>query len=150
MEQTMIARFNPPWNDRRGVAALEFAVIAPLLFSIMFGVIEFGLVLNQYLTLTNATLVGAMQFAFSAGVDATPYTDAVNAVKAAAPNLTPLTISFSVNGTACSTDSGCGAALSGGTGYVSVSTSYSCAGLNFALNLLPNCTLTAQQTERVQ
>ena len=146
----MINRSRLPLYDRRGVAALEFAVIAPLLFSVMFGVIEFGLVLNEYLTLTNATLVGAMQFAFSAGVDATPYTDAVNAINAAAPNLTPLRIAFSVNGTACGTDTACQTAMSNGTGYVTVSTSYSCAALNFALNLLPNCSLTAQQTERVQ
>jgi Flp pilus assembly protein TadG len=150
MEHTMISRYGLPRNDRRGVAALEFAVLAPLLFSIMFGVIEFGLVLNQYLTLTNATMVGAMQFAFGAGVDATPYTDAVNAINAAAPNLRPLRITVSVNGTACATDTGCGTALSSGTGYVTVSTSYSCAALNLALNLLPSCNLTSQQTERVQ
>ena len=98
-------------KDRRGVAALEFALIAPMLLLTMFGIAELGIVLNQYLTLTNAAVVGATQFAFSAGVDGTPYTDAVNAINAAASNLTPLTITLSVNGTGCTTDAGCGLAL---------------------------------------
>ena len=137
-------------KDRRGVAALEFALIAPMLLVTMFGIAELGIVLNQYLTLTNAAVVGAKQFAFSAGVDGTPYTDAVNAINAAASNLTPLTITLSVNGTGCTTDAGCGLALAAGAGYVTVTATHSCAAMNFAFNLLPNCSLTSQETERVQ
>lgn len=44
---------------RRGTAVVEFAVMAPVLFMVLFGVIEFGLALNQYLTLTNAVPAGA-------------------------------------------------------------------------------------------
>jgi Flp pilus assembly protein TadG len=129
---------------------MEFAIIAPVMFLLVFGIAEFGIVMNQYLTLTNATIVGAMQMAYSAGVDAKPYTDAVAAIQTAAPNLTPLTITLSVNGTNCTTDAGCVTALAGGTGYVTVTTSYSCAALNLYANFLPNCNLSAQQTERVQ
>ena len=67
--------------DRRGVAALEFAMVAPLLFLLFFGIIEAGTLFYQYMTLTNAVSTSAAQFAFSAGVDATPYTDAVGTVK---------------------------------------------------------------------
>jgi Flp pilus assembly protein TadG len=137
-------------KDRRGVAALEFALIAPALFTVVFVGAEFAMVLNEYLTLTNAAIVGASQFAFSAGVDGTPYTDAVNAVKAAATTLTPLTITLSVSGAACATDAACEAALAGGVGYVTVKATYSCAATNLILNLLPDCTLTSQETERVQ
>jgi Flp pilus assembly protein TadG len=140
-----------PWQkDRRGVAALEFGLIAPALFLLLFGGVEFGIVLNQYLTLTTATIAGATQFAFSAGVDATPYTDAVAAIETAAPGLTPLTITLSVNGTGCTSDAGCVTALAGATGYVTASASYSCSASNIVLNLLPNCTLMSQETERVQ
>jgi Flp pilus assembly protein TadG len=137
-------------KDRQGVAALEFAVVAPVLLLIMFGMAEFGIVLNQYLTLTNATIVGASQFAFSAGVDGTPYSDAISAINTAATGLTPLTITLSVNGTQCTTDTGCQAALAGGVGSVTVTATYSCAAMNIVFDLLPNCTLTSQATERVQ
>ena len=138
-------------RDRRGVATLEFALVAPILFLVMFGTVKYGIVLSQYLTLTNATLMGARQFAFSAGVDAAPYTDAVSAVRTAAPNLTPLVITTAVNGTGCSTDAGCATALSGNIGKpVTVTASYSCAAMNIIFDLLPNCTLRSQQTERVQ
>ena len=141
------------WKDRRGVAALEFALVTPMLCLLIFGAAEFSIVLNQYMTLTNATIVGAMQFAFSAGVDSTPYTDARTAIATSAPSLTPLTITLKVNGTTCGSDAACSTALTGATGYVTVSASYSCAAINsivISYNLLPGCTLTSQQTERVQ
>lgn len=138
------------WQDRRGSAALEFGLIAPILFTVMFGIAEVGIVLNQYATLTQATIVGAMQLAFSAGVDGSPYTNTVSAIQSAAPNLTPLTIVLSVNGTACGNDTACRTALAGGTGFVTVTTTYSCAAINIVFDLLPDCSLTARQTERVQ
>ena len=138
-------------KDRRGTAALEFGLVAFPLLLIVFGGAELAMVLNQYLTLTNATIVGAEQFAFSAGVDATPYTDAVSAITNAAPTLTPLTITLSVNGTTCATDAACAPALSAaGTVYVTAKATYSCAAINLVFNLLPNCNLTAIETERVQ
>jgi Flp pilus assembly protein TadG len=154
----MISRFSPLGDlcgqDTRGMAAVEFALIAPVLLLLTFGMAEVGIVLNQYLTLTNAAVVGAAQLAFSAGVDATPYTDAVNAIKAAAPNLTPLPITVLVNGMPCSSDTTCATALStaqtGGAGSVTVTATYSCLAMNIVYNLLPGCTLTAQETQRVQ
>jgi Flp pilus assembly protein TadG len=137
-------------KDRRGTSALEFAIIAPVLFLVVFGEAEFGIVLSEYFTLANAVGSGAMQFAFSAGVDATPYTDAVSAITTAAPTLTPLTITLSVNGTPCTTDVACAPALSAGTGYVTAKATYPCASSQVVYDLMPGCTLMAQQTERVQ
>lgn len=139
-------------KDRRGTAALEFGLVAFPLLLVVFGGAELAMVLNQYLTLTNATIVGAEQFAFSAGVDATPYADAVSAIEAAAPTLTPLGITLVVNGAVCTDTSSttCATALSGGTGYVTVTVTYSCAAINLVFNLLPDCRLTAKETERVQ
>src|ERR1700719_4691912 len=98
----------------RGAALVEFALIAPMLLLIVLGTAQFGLTLGQYVMLTNAVGVGAMQFAVSRS-DTTPYTDTVNAVKAAATTLTPasLTITLSVGSpmTACTTDGACATAL---------------------------------------
>jgi Flp pilus assembly protein TadG len=142
------------WRDRRGVAAMEFVLVAPVLLMIIFGGAELAIALNRYMTLTNAAIVGAKQLAFSAGISATPYTDAVNAIQGAASSLNPpldtSKITLSVNGTACNTDAVCGTALQPGTGFATASVTYSCTGLNMFFNLLPGCTMSSQQTERVQ
>lgn len=44
---------------QKGTAAVEFAIIAPLLFTILFGIIEFGLLLYDKQVITNASREGA-------------------------------------------------------------------------------------------
>ena len=46
-------------NDNRGVAIVEFAIIAPLLFTLIFGIIEFGFYIYNLEMLTNAAREGA-------------------------------------------------------------------------------------------
>jgi Flp pilus assembly protein TadG len=46
-------------SGQRGGALLEFAIIAPLLLIILFGIIEFGLILYNKAVLTNASREGA-------------------------------------------------------------------------------------------
>lgn len=46
------------WNNK-GAAAIEFALIAPLLFVLLFGIIEFGAVLYNQAIITNASREGA-------------------------------------------------------------------------------------------
>ncbi len=46
---------------RRGAAATEFAVIAPLFFLLLFGILEFGRALMVQQVLINASRVGARQ-----------------------------------------------------------------------------------------
>ena len=49
-------------NQRRcGAAAIEFAIIAPLFFTLVFGSIEFGRALMVQQVLTNASRVGARE-----------------------------------------------------------------------------------------
>ncbi|WP_211876648.1 TadE/TadG family type IV pilus assembly protein [Pseudarthrobacter albicanus] len=52
----------PNRNDRqRGAAAVEFALIVPLLVSLVFGVIDFGMALGQNISLQGAAREGARQ-----------------------------------------------------------------------------------------
>lgn len=83
--------------------------------------------------------------------DATPWTDTVNQIYGSAPNLTKasLTITLSVNGTACATDAACTAALAVGV-PATVQASYPCSLVVEAINFAPSCTLTANTTERVE
>jgi Flp pilus assembly protein TadG len=136
----------------RGAALVEFGLLAPVLLLILLGTAQFGLTLNQFVTLTNAVSIGGLQFALSRS-DTTPYTDAVNAVKNAAPSLKPasLTITLSVNGANCGTDAACMAALTNNVGQPSqVTATYPCNLQVMRYNFAPACNLTSQVTERVQ
>jgi len=57
IERSRLLRRHHP--DDRGVAIVEFALVAPLLFLVLFGIIEFGFVFKDSLTLTNMTRSGA-------------------------------------------------------------------------------------------
>ena len=45
-------------NSTRGAAAVEFGLLAPLLFVILFGIIEFGAVLYNKAVITNVSREG--------------------------------------------------------------------------------------------
>ena len=83
-------------RNERGQTLTEFAMVLPLLFVLLFGIIQFGIVFNNYVTLTDAARAGARKGAVSRG-SGNPTADCVNQVRAAAPNLKPadLTVSCS-------------------------------------------------------
>ena len=46
-------------KQHRGAAMVEFAIVAPLLFVLLFGIIEFGVILYDQAVITNASREGA-------------------------------------------------------------------------------------------
>ena len=139
-------------RDTAGTSAIEFAFIAPVLMLLALGTVQFGLTLNNYITLTEAVRTASRQLSVSRG-GSTPYTDTVNQMYRSAPNLirANLTISLSVNGTACSTDTTCLSALAGAQGRpASVDASYPCDLTFMGHDFAPGCTLASQTTERVE
>jgi Flp pilus assembly protein TadG len=58
-------------RSERGTAVVEFALIAPLLFLIVFGIIEFGRMLNAYNQLTQLAGQGARAASVSRNPDGT-------------------------------------------------------------------------------
>lgn len=46
-------------RDEKGIALVEFAVVSPLLFVILFGIIEFGILFYDKAMITNASREGA-------------------------------------------------------------------------------------------
>jgi Flp pilus assembly protein TadG len=63
-------------RNRRGAAAVEFAVVAPLFFLLVFGMIEFGRMVMVQQVITNASREGARR----AVLDGTTTTDVNTAV----------------------------------------------------------------------
>lgn len=71
-------------KSERGAVAVEFALVVPVLFLLIFGVVEFGNIYNVQLQLTAAAREGAREMAIN-GTPATARTVTI----AAAPTLNP-------------------------------------------------------------
>ncbi|MGZ4315021.1 MAG: TadE/TadG family type IV pilus assembly protein [Gaiellaceae bacterium] len=61
-------------REERGTALVEFALIAPLLFLLLFGIIDFGRALNYYNEVTQLAGQGARAAAVNRNPDGTPIT----------------------------------------------------------------------------
>jgi Flp pilus assembly protein TadG len=72
----------------RGAAVVEFALVLPLLFMLVFGIIHFGRGYNAKIELTGAVREGARELALGRSA-----TQAQATVMDAAPTLSPITFS---------------------------------------------------------
>ena len=61
-------------RDQRGTALVEFALIAPLLFLLLFGIIDFGRALDYYNQVTQLSGQGARAAAVNLNPDGSPIT----------------------------------------------------------------------------
>ncbi len=52
-------------SDERGQTLVEFAALLPVLCLLLFGIIQFGVVFHDYITVTDAARVGARKAAVS-------------------------------------------------------------------------------------
>ncbi len=52
-------------RNEGGQAIVEFALVLPILMAILLGIIQFGIIFNNYITLTDATRAGARKAAVS-------------------------------------------------------------------------------------
>lgn len=77
---------------------VEFAFVIPILCVVLFAVIQFGMLYNDYVTLTDATRVGARKAATSRH-EADPVGVTVAKVQSSATGLDLAKLDVSVNGT---------------------------------------------------
>ena len=82
----MVSRYPGFLLDRAGTAAVEFALVSPLLFVMLLGMIQFAVIFNNISVLNNATAAGAVLFSEGRSFPA-PYTSAVSTIKTAAATL---------------------------------------------------------------
>jgi Flp pilus assembly protein TadG len=85
-------------RNEEGQAAAEFALVLPLLAALLLAITQFGIVFNNYITLTDATRTGARKAAISRFVGDSGAA-AVTAVKAAATNLKSSDLEVTVTST---------------------------------------------------
>jgi Flp pilus assembly protein TadG len=152
-------------KSQTGSVLVEFTLVLPVLLFLVLGLAQFGMIFYDYILVTNAAATGARQFSISRW-DPTPYTDTVNAINSATTNLSGLTITLSVNGSTCSSDSSCSTGTNGlqsaplpsnntATPWPSrVTVSYTCSGNSimptYLINLTGICPLTSTMQQSVQ
>lgn len=86
-------------RSERGQTMVEFALVGPLLLVIVFAVIQFGILYNNYVTITDAARAGARKAAVSR-LAASPAAEAENAVRASAAGLDQVKLGVNVAATA--------------------------------------------------
>jgi Flp pilus assembly protein TadG len=85
-------------KNEQGQTMTEFALVLPVLALILFAVIQFGIVFNNYVQLTDATRAGARKAAVSRQTT-DPVGTAVAAVRASAKDLKQSDLSVTVSST---------------------------------------------------
>ncbi len=147
-------------RDNTGSVLVEFTLVLPVLLFLILGLAQFGLIFYNYILVTNAAATGARELSISR-LDNTVYADTVSAINSATTNLSGLTISMSVNGTACTSNAGCQTALQNAYTAatvppepVSVTVTYSCSGTaimpSYLINIAGICPLTSTMQQAVE
>lgn len=85
----------------RGQTMVEFALVLPILCVVLFSIIQFGILYNNYITLTDATRVGARKAAVSRTLP-NPVAVSEAATRAAADGLKMADLSVAVTATSWS------------------------------------------------
>jgi Flp pilus assembly protein TadG len=85
-------------NSERGQTMTEFALVLPLLVMLLFGIIQFGVAFNNYITLTDAVRAGARQGSVSRQL-ANPVGATETKLRAAATDLKAADLQVSVTST---------------------------------------------------
>ena len=135
-----------------GAAAVEFALVLPLLMILLHGIYVFGMTFSNYIVVTSSTQAAVLQLTISRGSN-TPLTDTKASVVAIAQSLNPdnITITTKVNGTACTTDGQCKTALASAAGLpAAVTVSYPCNIRVMGQNFAPSCNLASSAIGRIQ
>jgi Flp pilus assembly protein TadG len=138
-------------GNEDGQALIELALSVPMLLLLVTAIVSFGIVLNSYLDLTNATNASAQALSISRGQTSDPCATTVSAFESAAPTLNTSSLGFTialngvnVGGTSCPTAT----LVEGQPAQVTVT--YPC-NFSFIYNFAPpSCTLKALTTEAIQ
>jgi Flp pilus assembly protein TadG len=82
-------------NSERGQAMTEFAIVLPILAVLLFGIIQFGILYNNYVTVTDAARAGARKAAVSRHTS--PSSEGCKTVRSSAATLDQAQLGCSVS-----------------------------------------------------
>jgi len=85
-------------RDERGQSMTEFVLVLPALLLVLFAIVQFGILFNNFVTLTDGVRAGARVAAVSR-LAPDPVGDTIAKVKASAPDLDPGKIDVKVGPT---------------------------------------------------
>jgi Flp pilus assembly protein TadG len=88
-------KFRAACRSERGQSLTEFALVLPLLVVLLFGIIQFGITFNNYISLTDAVRAGARKGAVARHLD-DPVGATVEGVQTAAGDLDEAQLQISV------------------------------------------------------
>jgi Flp pilus assembly protein TadG len=86
------------YRSERGQSLTEFALVLPLLAVLLFGIIQFGITFNNYITLTDAVRAGARKGTVGRHL-ADPVGETVDQVRTSAGDLDQAQLQISVDST---------------------------------------------------
>jgi Flp pilus assembly protein TadG len=94
-------------KPQNGATLVECAIAVPLFLLLIFGILQFGWLLNNYVLLNNAALLGARELAKKRGYTSPlPYTAINNRIRSSVVTMKQnLTVTMTVGGQACDTSS---------------------------------------------
>jgi Flp pilus assembly protein TadG len=154
---TALSRF---WRNEEGAALVEMALSLPLMLMLTLAMLSFGITMNNYLQLNEATSSGARYLSESAGVAADPCATTIAAITTSAPALNAsnlkYTFSFNTGSSTYNYNGGNTLSCTAASAYlvpsqwVSVTATYPCNLAVYGVNYAPNCVLTATMAEVVQ
>ncbi|OAA93725.1 TadE/TadG family type IV pilus assembly protein [Clostridium coskatii] len=88
-------------NNEKGQALVEFAIILPILLLIVMGIVQFGMVVNSYITIENASREGAR-----AGIIGSTDQEIQYLIVTTSPNLDPKNLTVTITPSESSRRSG--------------------------------------------
>ena len=131
-------------RNQKGQAFVEFAIVLPIFLLLVLGIVQFGILFNNYLTLTDAVRAGARQAAVSRTL-ADQVTPARNRVFQAAVNLKASDLDVTV--TPLDPSTGASSWVQGGDVTVAATYPYS---INLLGLVVKSGRIASQTTERVE
>lgn len=144
-------------RPRTGQTLVEFAIVAPIMITLIVAIAVLGIAFNQYLALTFATSNAAQLLSISRGQTTDPCKTISQATYSSAPQLTSSNIKFSiVLGTNTVASNAANPSCGGSQQYLvqsnnaQVTATYPCNLQIFGMNPVPNCTLSATTKVAIQ
>ena len=137
----MSRRNHTHFRSERGQAAVEFALVAPLLFALLLGILQAGIAFHNYITVTDAARAAARK-AVTARVAGVTADDVTTAAQNAAGDLDPAKLGVALADPSDPTFSQAGSTLT-----VTVTYPYSINVLGWSV---ASGNLTSRMTERLE